>query len=124
MLPPNTGCATCHNPGTLLKPRTSPVDIQYGLEPLRSCQLRRLGGVGGLVRINPFSGGNGGFFALVGDEEQHSLWPNLVQVGTCRRPVYGETMQAAPLDHTGQNRTDMRPKSLHKWLRSGRAVNT
>jgi uncharacterized protein YbdZ (MbtH family) len=61
---------------------------------------------------HPFDDDNGGFFVLVNDEEQHSLWPTFADVPAGWRVVYGEA-----------NRTwsDIRPKSLRERLAAGRA---
>ncbi len=102
-----------------MKPWTDAVDIQYGLEPLRSCQLGR---PGGLVSINPFNDDNGGFFVLVNDEEQHSLWPAFAGVPAGRHAVHREADRAACLDCIEQIWAGARPTGLHESLAAGRAA--
>jgi uncharacterized protein YbdZ (MbtH family) len=68
------------------------------------------------VNINPFDDDNGGFFVLVNDQDQHSLWPVFADIPAGWRVVYGEAARAACLDYVEQNWTDIRPKSLRERL--------
>ena len=71
--------------------------------------------------VNPFDDDSGGFFVLVNDEEQHSLWPVFADVPAGWRVVYGEAGRAGCLDFIEQSWTDLRPKSLRERLAAGRA---
>ena len=76
------------------------------------------------MSINPFDDGNGSFFVLVNDEEQHSLWPTFADIPAGWRVVYGEAERAACLDYIEQNWTDIRPKSLRERLARDRTADT
>ena len=65
---------------------------------------------------------DGGFFVLVNDKEQHSLWPTFADVSTGWRVVCGEADRAACLDNIEQNWSDIRPKSLRVRMAVGRAL--
>ena len=71
------------------------------------------------MSINPFDDENAGFFVLINDEEQHSLWPLFADIPTGWRVVYGDAPRAACLDYIEQNWTDIRPKSLGDRLAQG-----
>lgn len=68
------------------------------------------------MSINPFDDDNGSFFALVNDEDQHSLWPEFADIPAGWRVVYGAAARAACLDYIEQQWTDIRPKSLRDRL--------
>ncbi|UUM20786.1 MbtH family protein [Mycoavidus sp. SF9855] len=61
---------------------------------------------------NPFDDPNGRFLVLVNDENQHSLWPDLVEVPAGWRSVHGPDARQACMNYIEANWTDMRPKSL------------
>ncbi|MBL1081173.1 MbtH family protein [Streptomyces actinomycinicus] len=61
---------------------------------------------------NPFEDKDAGYYVLVNDEGQHSLWPAFVDVPQGWTTVYGQDGRQACLDYIEQNWTDMRPKSL------------
>jgi len=61
---------------------------------------------------NPFDDPNGTFLVLVNNENQHSLWPNFLEVPAGWRTVHGPETRQACLDYIKTNWTDMRPKSL------------
>jgi len=71
------------------------------------------------VSINPFDDYNGGFFVLVNDEDQHSLWPVFADIPTGWRVAYGEAARAACLDYVERHWTDIRPKRLRDRLAQG-----
>jgi uncharacterized protein YbdZ (MbtH family) len=71
------------------------------------------------MSTNPFDDDDGTFFALINDEEQHSLWPTFVEVPAGWRVVYGEADRAACLDYIEQNWTDIRPRGVRERLASG-----
>jgi uncharacterized protein YbdZ (MbtH family) len=75
------------------------------------------------MSINPFDDGDGSFFVLVNDEEQHSLWPAFADVPAGWRVVYGEGDRAACLDYIDQNWADIRPKSLRERLATRQGVS-
>jgi uncharacterized protein YbdZ (MbtH family) len=76
------------------------------------------------VSINPFDDGDGSFFVLVNDEEQHSLWPSFADVPAGWQVVYGEGDRAACLDFIEESWTDIRPKSLRDRLAREQGVST
>ncbi len=61
---------------------------------------------------NPFDDPNGRFLVLVNDENQHSLWPDLVEVPAGWRSAHGPDAHQACMNYIEANWTDMRPKSL------------
>jgi glycopeptidolipid biosynthesis protein len=71
------------------------------------------------VSTNPFDDGNGSFFVLVNDEDQHSLWPAFAEIPAGWRPVHGEADRDACLGYIEQHWTDIRPKSLRDRLAQG-----
>lgn len=75
------------------------------------------------MSINPFDDDNAGFFVLINDEEQHSLWPAFAEVPAGWRVVFGEAGRAECLDHIEQNWTDIRPKSLRERLAASRVAD-
>lgn len=68
------------------------------------------------MSTNPFDDDSGGFFVLVNDEEQRSLWPAFADAPAGWRVVYGEATRAACLDYVDEMWTDMRPKSLREAM--------
>jgi uncharacterized protein YbdZ (MbtH family) len=78
---------------------------------------------GDAVSINPFDDGDGRFFVLINDEEQHSLWPAFADVPAGWRVVYGEGDRASCLEYIEQNWTDIRPKSLRDRLATRQGVS-
>ncbi|MEY2231939.1 MULTISPECIES: MbtH family protein [Streptomyces] len=61
---------------------------------------------------NPFNDGDGRFYVVVNDEEQHSLWPSFTEIPAGWRVVFGEESRERCLEHVEANWTDLRPKSL------------
>jgi len=61
---------------------------------------------------NPFDDPNGTFLVLVNSENQHSLWPNFLEVPVGWQTVYEPDARQKCLDYIKTNWTDMRPKSL------------
>jgi uncharacterized protein YbdZ (MbtH family) len=101
--------------GSLPKPGTDPVSLQYRLERFHSSRLDSW-------RTNEHQSvrrHNASFLVLVNDEEQHSLWPTFSDVPAGWRVVYGEADRAACLDYIEQNWTDIRPRSLRERLAEG-----
>ena len=64
------------------------------------------------MSTNPFDNAEGTFLVLVNDENQHSLWPDFVDVPAGWRTVHGPAPRQECLDHVEANWTDMRPRSL------------
>ncbi|WP_370963553.1 MbtH family protein [Amycolatopsis sp. cg9] len=61
---------------------------------------------------NPFEDPDGTYLVLVNAENQHSLWPERVDVPAGWTVAFGPSGRQACLDHVEANWTDMRPKSL------------
>ncbi|MBE1495053.1 MbtH protein [Amycolatopsis lexingtonensis] len=61
---------------------------------------------------NPFEDPDGTYLVLVNAENQHSLWPESVDVPAGWTVAFGPSGRQACLDHVEANWTDMRPKSL------------
>ncbi|MFD4585868.1 MbtH family protein [Streptomyces sp. NPDC058434] len=61
---------------------------------------------------NPFEDAEGVYSVLVNDENQHSLWPDFVDVPAGWRAVHGPASRQACLDWIEAHWTDMRPRSL------------
>ncbi|WP_286247348.1 MbtH family protein [Streptomyces graminofaciens] len=61
---------------------------------------------------NPFEDPEGVYLVLVNDENQHSLWPDFVEVPAGWRMVHGPASRQSCLEHVETNWTDMRPRSL------------
>jgi uncharacterized protein YbdZ (MbtH family) len=68
------------------------------------------------VQTNPFDDDGSGFFVLVNDEEQHSLWPEFADVPAGWQVVYGKADRTACLDYIERNWADIRSKSLREKL--------
>jgi MbtH protein len=61
---------------------------------------------------NPFENESGTFLVLINDEDQHSLWPDYINVPAGWRSVHGPKPRQACLDYIDEHWTDMRPRSL------------
>ncbi|MFD9214387.1 MbtH family protein [Streptomyces sp. NPDC059544] len=61
---------------------------------------------------NPFEDAEGVYSVLVNDENQHSLWPDFVDVPAGWRAVHGPASRQSCLDWIEAHWTDMRPRSL------------
>ncbi len=61
---------------------------------------------------NPFENEDLTFCVLVNDENQHSLWPEFIQVPTGWRRVFGPENRPACINYINENWTDIKPKSL------------
>lgn len=61
---------------------------------------------------NPFEDPEGVYSVLVNDENQHSLWPDFVDVPAGWRVVHGPASRQSCLEYVEANWTDMRPRSL------------
>jgi MbtH protein len=69
------------------------------------------------MSANPFDDDNGSFLVLVNDEEQHSLWPEFVDVPAGWRVGFGAAGRAECLAYVEQHWTDIRPRTLRDALR-------
>ena len=61
---------------------------------------------------NPFEDPEGVYTVLVNDENQHSLWPDFVDVPAGWRVVHGPASRQSCLEYVETHWTDMRPRSL------------
>lgn len=61
---------------------------------------------------NPFERDDIDYSVLVNDEGQHSLWPELIEVPSGWRVVFGPAARDACLSHVEREWTDIRPSSL------------
>lgn len=61
---------------------------------------------------NPFEDPDGTYLVLVNDENQHSLWPDFVDVPAGWRQVHGPAARESCLEYVETHWTDMRPRSL------------
>ncbi|SER23928.1 MbtH family protein [Actinokineospora terrae] len=61
---------------------------------------------------NPFDNEDGVFLVLVNAENQHSLWPEAVDVPTGWTVAHERDTRQACLDYVERTWTDMRPASL------------
>ncbi len=64
--------------------------------------------------MNPFDDPDGTFLVLVNDEEQHSLWPEQIDVPAGWRVVHGADTRPACLDYIEEHWTDLRPRSARQ----------
>lgn len=64
------------------------------------------------MSTNLFDDEGAKYYVLINDEEQHSIWPTLVDVPAGWRVVFGEDTRANCLAYAEENWTDMRPRSL------------
>lgn len=65
---------------------------------------------------NPFDDQEGRFLVLRNDEDQHSLWPEFVDIPEGWQPVFGADSREACLEYVERNWTDLRPRSLRERL--------
>ncbi len=64
--------------------------------------------------MNPFDDPDGTFVVLVNDEDQHSLWPQPVDLPAGWRVVHEADTRAACLEYIERNWTDLRPRSARE----------
>ena len=64
--------------------------------------------------MNPFDDPDGTFVVLVNDEDQHSLWPETIDVPAGWRVVHEADTRAASLKYIEKNWTDLRPRSARE----------
>lgn len=66
---------------------------------------------------NPFENPEGSYFVLINQEEQHSLWPEFVDVPDGWSMLFGPDRRRECLNYISENWTDMRPKSREVAMR-------
>ncbi len=67
---------------------------------------------------NPFENPDGVYLVLVNDENQHSLWPDFIDVPAGWRTVFGPAARPACVEYIEANWTDLRPQSLVEFMNS------
>jgi MbtH protein len=72
---------------------------------------------------NPFENPEGVYLVLVNDENQHSLWPQFVDVPAGWRTVFGPDSRTACLEYIETNWTDLRPRSLVEFMENAAATS-
>ncbi|WP_433389485.1 MbtH family protein [Micromonospora sp. KLBMP9576] len=66
--------------------------------------------------MNPFDDPEGTFVVLVNDEDQHSLWPETIDLPAGWRVVHEPDTRAACLEYVEENWTDLRPRSARETV--------
>jgi MbtH protein len=61
---------------------------------------------------NPFDNEEGEFLVLINDENQHSLWPNGMDIPLGWASAYGPATRKQCVGYVDEHWTDMRPASL------------
>ncbi|MBF7997530.1 MbtH family protein [Rahnella laticis] len=61
---------------------------------------------------NPFDNEKLTFEVLVNNENQHSLWPEFIEIPNGWTLIFGPAERQKCLDYINDNWTDIRPKSL------------
>ena len=74
------------------------------------------------MSTNPDDDDNGGFHAVVNDEEQYALWPAFRDIPPGWRSVFGEASRQEVLDYIEQHWSDMRPRSLREAMAADAAA--
>ena len=72
---------------------------------------------------NPFENPEGVYLVLVNDENQHSLWPQFVDVPAGWTTVFGPDSRSACLEYIETNWTDLRPRSLVEFMQNADAAS-
>jgi MbtH protein len=68
---------------------------------------------------HPLDDPDGTFLVLVNDEDQHSLWPQKIDVPEGWTTVHGPSRRQECLDYIEEHWTDLRPRSLVRALADG-----
>ncbi|HEY3755554.1 MAG TPA: MbtH family protein [Opitutaceae bacterium] len=66
--------------------------------------------------MNPFDDPDASYLVLKNDEDQHSLWPETIDVPAGWRNVFGPDKRQPCLNYIEENWVDMRPKSLRESM--------
>lgn len=67
--------------------------------------------------MNPFDDPDASYLVLKNDEDQHSLWPETIDVPAGWKIVFGPDKRQPCLGYIEENWVDMRPKSLSESMR-------
>ncbi|GAB3239814.1 MbtH family protein [Kineosporia babensis] len=65
---------------------------------------------------NPFENPDGTYLVLVNDENQHSLWPDFIEVPAGWRSVFGPEARRPCIDYIETHWQDLRPASLVDFM--------
>jgi uncharacterized protein YbdZ (MbtH family) len=69
---------------------------------------------------NPFENNEASFLVLINDENQHSIWPDFIEIPKGWKTTHGPTSKADCLNFVESNWTDMRPRSLAQAMENSR----
>ncbi|WP_035805130.1 MbtH family protein [Kitasatospora mediocidica] len=61
---------------------------------------------------NPFEDADSTYVVLVNDQNQHSLWPNHIEVPAGWTTAFGQNNRQACLDYIDQHWTDLAPQRV------------
>ncbi|MCR0997815.1 MbtH family protein [Serratia rubidaea] len=61
---------------------------------------------------NPFENEKLVFCVLVNDENQHSLWPEFIQIPSGWKQVFGPEDRQSCINYINENWSDIKPNSL------------
>ncbi|GAA3783592.1 MbtH family protein [Streptomyces coacervatus] len=64
------------------------------------------------MSTNPFEDESAGYVVLMNDEDQHSIWPDKLDLPTGWRRAFGVGSRAECLAYIKANWTDIRPASI------------
>ena len=67
---------------------------------------------------NPFDNENLVFIVLTNSENQHSLWPEFINVPTGWHIQFGPSSRAECISYINENWQDLRPKSLQEQMKN------
>ncbi|SCX74106.1 MbtH family protein [Variovorax sp. EL159] len=65
---------------------------------------------------NPFENNDASFLVLVNDENQHSIWPEFIEIPNGWKKINGPASKPECLKFVEENWTDMRPRSLSESM--------
>ncbi|WP_219417895.1 MbtH family protein [Pseudonocardia nigra] len=68
------------------------------------------------MSTNPFDDPDGTFLVLTNAADQHSLWPDFVDVPAGWEPVFGPDGREACLEYVEGHWRDLRPRSLREAM--------
>jgi len=61
---------------------------------------------------NPFENNDASFLVLINEENQHSIWPDFIEIPNGWKSTYGPASKPECLKFVEANWVDMRPRSL------------
>jgi uncharacterized protein YbdZ (MbtH family) len=67
---------------------------------------------------NPFENNEASFLVLVNDENQHSIWPDSIEIPAGWKSAHGPSSRSECLKFVEENWKDMRPRSLAQAMRN------